>query len=165
MPIMPAGTHVVNVTSHVISKSKVKGTPCVNIGFANEAGQHITYYGYLSAGALPYTMEALEVLGWDAKASGGRIDALNGSMLLVGAECQIEVEEEEFDGKKTLKVKWVNEIGGGFAAEMEKENAEALSLELRALVLEHASGPKPQQAKTPDAPETPAEPAEDDMPF
>lgn len=107
-----------------ITSGECKGTLC-------------EYVGWLSHAALPRTVKTLvEVFGWDRN-----LDAL-GKLLdsgpFVGKECEITVEDEEYNGKTYPKIKWLNRAGGGarmlakdgIAALVKKLSAEVLAVQL-----------------------------------
>jgi len=143
--VIGAGRHEVKIVSHVLTKSSQKGTPCMAVVFEDDAGEHITYYGYLSDAALEYTLKALAAMGWDAAQHDGRIDVLNGTDLLLGHKVEIVVDEEEYEGKVRAKVRFVNEIGGGMGERMAPEEGRSFAAQLRAKILA-AKGPKPNAA-------------------
>lgn len=69
------------------------------------SGQHITWYGYFSDGALEFTVKALRTMGWQG-------DDLLHLIGLDANEVVLVIENEEYQGKTYAKVKWVNAIGG-----------------------------------------------------
>jgi hypothetical protein len=96
-------------------------------------GELCEYVGWLSHAALPGTVKTLvEAFGWDRN-----LDAL-GKLLdsgpFVGKECEITVEDEEYNGKMYPKIKWLNRVGGG-ARMLAKDGIAALVAKLSAEVL------------------------------
>lgn len=138
------GRHLVQVVSHVLGKSST-GTPHIAVVFEDINNDRITWYGYLTDAALARTIESLGILGWDPHAHDGKIDSLNGTGLLVGAEAEIVVEMETYEGKTNPKVKWVNEIGGRLNS-MDDHEATAFAADLRRKIL---SAPKPKVVSQP----------------
>jgi hypothetical protein len=108
-------------------------------------GKRITWYGSLSGKAEARTIEALMHCGWD-----GDFDNLR----TVGEkECQIVIDNEEWEGKTRSKVKWVNRCGSsGIAAapELAPEHKQSLRERMAAQVaakLEELGLPKPAEKK------------------
>lgn len=167
MPVIEAaGRHDVEVVSHVLGKSGT-GTHHVAVLFQDEAGDRITWYGYLSDAALERTVASLQNLGWNPAEHGGRIDSLNGTGILAGAKAEIVVENEEFDGKVRPKVKWVNAPGGGLGSGLEAAEADIFAASLRQKILS-AAAPKPNGTPGPSRQAAPAPSGggiEDDLPF
>lgn len=155
MSLMGVGVHSSHVVSHQLGRSS-KGTPHVAVLFENEEGEHITWYGYLSDAALEYTLATLAVLGWDPIENDARVDTLNGTELLVGAQADLVIETEEYNGEHRPKVKWVNRPGGGLGEGMAAEDANAFAVSLRQKILS-AQRPKPNAA--PGAAKPAAKPA------
>lgn len=165
MALMAIGTHAVRVVSHGLGKSGT-GTPYIAVLFENEAAERLSWYGYLSEKAIERTVKTLEDLGWVPAHDGGDITALNGTDRLVGAEAEIVVEAEVYDGKERRKVKWVNRPGGG-VPKMEEGDAAGLAASLRGRIMSAASPapsakPGPARAAAPAA--GPAD-DDDDLPF
>ena len=81
------------------------GKEQIAIGFqlldGPDAGQSISKFGSLSDAALPYTTKDLRTLGWK---DGQEIDTI------VSAECKLTIVHEEYEGKTSAKVKWINSI-------------------------------------------------------
>ncbi len=69
------------------------------------AGPHITYYGYFTDAALEFTVKALRACGW----KGTDLTDLAG---LTDNEVSLVIAHEEYEGKVTAKVQWVNAPGG-----------------------------------------------------
>jgi hypothetical protein len=160
------GRHSVKVAAHMLGRSGT-GTHHVAVLFEDEAGDRITWYGYLSDKAIERTVASLQVLGWDPAEHGGRIDSLNGTDLLVDADAEIVVENEEYEGKVRPKVKWVNAPGGGMGEAMDAVDADVFAASLRAKVLS-AAKPTPNGAPGPAKRPEPAAAGgaiDDDLPF
>lgn len=174
MARIPVGTHVVKVVSTAIGRTST-GKEQIAVTFEDGEGNRSTWYGYFTDRALERTMETLtDVLGWDAAADDHRIDALHNSDTLVGREAEVVVEEEEYQGRFTEKIKWVNAVGGGAALkeQMSPEEASGFAANLRKKLLSKGGGAsKPKPAAKPRAKATapPADdyetPSDDDIPF
>lgn len=137
----------------------------------NYAGETITYLGYFTEKTTARTLESLQHMGFTS-------DDL---MLLedIGAEkcaellptvVEIVCEPEEYDGKWTLKVKWVNRAGAGrFKAKQPLVGADlkAFAAQMKGALRNARGGAKPagngasKQTQTPSAPASPT----DDIPF
>lgn len=64
------------------------------------AGETLSWRGWLSDKAMPYTIAALKAMGWDGR-SLAELGDLPG-------EVSIQVEHDEYGGKTTAKVAFVN---------------------------------------------------------
>jgi hypothetical protein len=173
MPLLGAGRHRVQVVSHILRKSS-GGTPSVAVLFESQEtiGDRITWDGYLTDAALERTLASLKILGWDPAEHDGKIETLHGTDVLKGAEAEIVVELEEYNGQARPKVKWVNAVGGGGLGEgMDAEDVIAFSASLRQKVLSaRAPTPnaKPGPARQPAAVSANSKPLsdpDDDLPF
>lgn len=134
MNSIPKGKWLVKVLAHSMSQAST-GTDRVVVTFEDDSGRRIDWYGAMTDRALPYTLSALRRLGWRAEEHDGQIGVLNGSSMLVGARAEIEVVEEEWNGRATTKVKWVNRPRGPAAGALSPEDAAALSARLREKIL------------------------------
>lgn len=82
------------------------------------AGQSITAFMFFTEKTLARTVESLRHCGWvgddlaelPALAADGKLSQ----------EVEIVVDHEEYEGKVSAKVKWVNKPGGGGAIKLEK---------------------------------------------
>ena len=110
MPIMPAGTYIAKIVGTKIGTTS-KGDPQVEVRFENDDGEHISYFGYFSSKALPFTLKTLKTCGWDAAEHGMDVTSLHGSTALVGKQVEVVVEDNEYNGKVNQKVAWVNSLG------------------------------------------------------
>jgi hypothetical protein len=71
-----------------------------------QTGREIVWRGYLTPGAFDNTIKTLtKAFGWD-----GDIEAVTEGKVdpFTGKECQVVCEEEEYDGKTIIKVRWLN---------------------------------------------------------
>lgn len=96
----------------------IDGMPKIVIKFAyeTEAGRRtINHYRSFTEKALPWTEKDLQTLGWDPIKNGWAIDELiSDAQPLAGAQCELVLEMDHYDpSNPRLKVKYVNEVGGG----------------------------------------------------
>jgi hypothetical protein len=164
MPIMDVGRHTAHVTSAELGTTSTNKTQ-IAVGFENEDGQHITWYGYFTPAALPYTVEKLEACGWNRAATDNDICAALDSGALIGTEVRITVElETGQDGKDRHKVSWINKPGsGGVANPLDAAEAKSFAEDLRGMIIAEMGPGEPR-------PEEPDDPAgrpggDDDLPF
>ena len=147
---MPEGTYPGKVTSHGLIKSKEKQTPGLSIRLQYETPEGfkaITRVYWVSAKALEFTLKMLkEVFGW----TGSNIRDLHdngagGGFSLVGSPCEVVTEFEHFtdpnsgEDKKSLKVKFLNPVGGGgdIHEPMEDADIAALSEQIKGSIVKH----------------------------
>lgn len=75
-------------------------------------GHEVTYQAWITDKSLERTIKTLaEVFGWD-----GDIEALAKQTTtgpFVGKPCSIVTEEEDYNGKKRVVIKWLNSADGG----------------------------------------------------
>jgi hypothetical protein len=140
-------------------------------------GDRLTHQAWISDKSLDRTVKNLaEVFGWD-----GDIEALaklTNTGPFVGQECSIVTEEEEYNGKKRVVIKWLNTAGGG-GKTMESAKAASLARRLAerakkaaATAGDERSDRPPGEARRnppPPAKRQPSDPdldaPEDDIPF
>ena len=136
-----------------ITSGECKGTLC-------------EYIGWLSHAALPRTVKTLvEVFGWDRNLD--TLGKLLDSGPFVGKECEITVEDEEYNGKISPKIKWLNRAGGG-ARMLAKDGISALVKKLSAEVLAvhlDDDAPKPATRATRPKADPDLDAAPDDLPI
>ncbi len=104
MPLInTTGRHEVTVKSATFGESN-KGTPFLELCFENHDGDNISGWLYLSESALKNSVKTLrETFHFD-----NNFETL--PVQVEGKKCAIVIEEEEYDGKPRLKVKWINPI-------------------------------------------------------
>ena len=145
MGTVATGTHLVHVTAHILTKTGT-GKEQLAITFEDEEGNRITWYGYFTEKTIDRTMETLAILGWDAEKYDHRIASLHDTDILVGAEAEIVVEAEEYEGRTRHKVRWVNAVGAGGAQDpLSAGEAADFSERMRAAFIT-AKGPQPNRA-------------------
>lgn len=99
--IQNPGKYPATVSSAEFGESST-GTPYLRIDFNTEAGESIAGYLYLSEKALPNSVRTLR----DAFEFDGNFESAVEQ--ITGKPCSITVENEEYDGKERMKVKWIN---------------------------------------------------------
>lgn len=112
--------------------------------FRNDDGDTITGWLYLSDKALPYSVKALK----DAFDFDGNFETLPDQVNQKG--CRIVVELEEYEGKERAKVKYINNINGGYKAralEGGSEFLKQLSEKAKRLPVPAAKAPAKAPAK------------------
>jgi hypothetical protein len=142
------------------------------VTFEHEDEQHrkqfVTWYGFFTDAALPWTVEALRALGWDPEANNWDILGLDETPLLVGREVSLVLEEEEYEGKLRTKVRFINALGGAGVERLEPNAAKAFASDLRKRLMNVAppkatrpatGGPSPARTGSPPAAASPGTPA------
>lgn len=108
-------------------------------------GQHITWFGYFTDATFERTVEALRTCGWQG-------DDLSDLAGVDANEVDIVVEQEEYNGKVSAKVKWINKPGGmALKAPMSTDQAKQFASEMkgRILSLRKGGGAKPAAKHAP----------------
>jgi hypothetical protein len=124
----------------------------------NYHGETISWYGYFTEKTADRTLESLRLLGW---ASDDLFD-LSG---IGSTEIRAILEEEDYNGKMILKVKWINGPGGlALKAPMSDAQARDFSQRMKGLVLSNKqrAGSAPKTA--PKTQQRTAPPRRDDVP-
>ena len=99
------GTYLAKATALQFGYSS-KGTEQLGISFLLENGRHIAAYLYFSEAAADRSIESLRTMGW----KGDDLFALTVEDL--PEQVSLVIEPEEYEGKWTSKVKWINRAGG-----------------------------------------------------
>ena len=148
-----AGNYIARARHWKYGRSS-KGTDFVELTFHVAAeSEYIKAYLYLSEAAWPRSCESLKACGWD----GADFGDLAG---MGSQDVEIVVAEEEYDGKISYKVKWINPIGGAGAPELDDKDRRTLIAKMNARIKSmqgHSAKPKAKPAKKDEA--------EDDIPF
>ena len=138
------------------------GTPYIQVVFRTAEGT-ITWWGYLSDAAAARTIKSLRAMGWRGNApSEIGLSDLQSPVDLV-------ITHEEYNGKTSAKIKWVNALGEGAAVgkPVDADGRKALDERLRALCEQTA--PAAAELETPEqaaaAPKTDGGFPDDDIPF
>lgn len=109
------GTFKGLVTDYGIGETQ-GGDPQVFVAFDVDfpgGKQAMTWFGSLKGGALPITLKALLALGHTGKVA----DLLDGPNqdnppIRLGIDANLVIDENEYNGKTTLRINWVNMPGG-----------------------------------------------------
>lgn len=100
------------------------GKPQVFIQFRVEfpsGPEEMTWYGSLNEGtARDITLKALLAVGFVGNDLGKLLDGVDGGAIPVGAQASVVTGENVYNGKTTIKINWVNAIGGGQAQHVDK---------------------------------------------
>ena len=111
---IPAGRHSAKVIDYGLGETK-NGDPQVKIRFKLDGdGSEITWFGSLKEGrAREITIDALLVCGMVGDDLNDLSGGAGSGILNEKKSVSIVVEDEEYNGKTTTKVKWINDIDGG----------------------------------------------------
>ena len=96
-----------------IGESGTKQTPFLRLVLkvvtpGDQAGKILVHRGWLSENAIDRTIANLaEVFDWD----GDIVSLANRRTSLAGKQCDVVADEEIYDGKRRVKVSWVNRVG------------------------------------------------------
>lgn len=131
------GTWRAKAISAWLTKSEKKGTEGVSIEFeavdGTFAGERIVWTGWLTDKTIDRSIESLRHCGW----KGDDLSDLS----TVRGECEIVVEEEEYEKKNgepglAYRVRWVNALGGRRAggAPLEVSDAKSLAQRMKARI-------------------------------
>ena len=132
------------------------GEPNVQLKFDIEGVGEMTYYGSLKGGAVPFTLDALLNCGYKGKDCTDIINGPDSGALTIGVEVNVAIGEEEYNGVKKKKIKFVNAPGNANA--VQRADPVTAKAKLRALGLEAELAKARGGAK--------AKPADDnDIPF
>ncbi len=131
------------------------------------SGPTITWYGYFTDSTYERTVESLRHCGW----AGDDLSDLSG---IDTNEVSLVIENEEYEGKATPKVKWVNAPGGGLALkeQLSADEARSFAAQMKGRILAMKQGqpkkPAPGSARSRSggvlSPEPPPY-ADSDIPF
>lgn len=97
------GRHEVLVKTASFGESKT-GTPFIEFNFENDKGESILGWLYLSPAAFDNSVKTLR----DAFGFDNNFETLPAQV--TNKRCAITTEEEEYEGKPRLKVKWINAL-------------------------------------------------------
>lgn len=160
MPLInSAGRHAV-FAKQVQTGQSDTGTPFVQIQFENDSGEHITGWLYLSEKAFERTVNVLrEVFAFD-----DNFDTIFGQV--EGKRCSIVCESESYNGKESMKVKWINAEGGAAAKPIANQSDFMKSLTAKAARIAKPApkaGVAPRPAAAKPAPAKPTPPPKDNI--
>lgn len=163
------------------------GNPQVVVNFeileGEQKGRRISWFGYFTDKTTQRTVESLRYCGFTGN------DLAAATYMPLDQEVQIVIDHEEYNGKWSAKVQWVNKAGGGLFKldkPMDKRGLERFAAQMRGAVaaIPDAPGKKAERAQRPagsggrggtaprsDGPPSgwtdsaPPPPADDDIPF
>jgi len=89
------------------------GTEQLVISFETDSPDtpKISKYLFFTDKSMDISLKALVALGWKPEEHDYNITLLNGTDVLVGRECSLVLENEEYNGKTSTKVVFVNSKG------------------------------------------------------
>lgn len=161
LPNKPLTNALATVRAHGLSES-TKGTPCVWVDFVFDAekgpnGEEVSikYFGYLTDKNMPYVLKALRALRW----AGQSVMDLDGTVdnSLVGQKAYLTTDMEEYNGKFTAKVKFINETEFVANKPIPEQVKRKLAAQFDAQIAQfHSENPVPKAAAVAD---------DDDVPF
>lgn len=147
------GTYRAQVESTELGESS-QGTPQIAIRFAlldgENIGKTITAFRFFSDRATQYAMKDLRTCGW----TGDDVseEPLPG---VIGTEVELVLEEEEYEGKVRVKVKWINSPNGvrtGNPLDPKRRKALGAKLKGAAVASRSAAPPKTNGKPKDDVP-------------
>lgn len=166
MSQLQTGTFKAKIINYTLSQNK-SGNPQVEVLFEFNDGDgsqvggtnhQVRWWGQLTEKSIPWTLKALEVMGFRGKTDDDfakLADGVEGGMLDLARDVSLVLEEETKDGKTFVQVKWVNDpdrIPGGFKNALSRGEAKvkigALNLAGQMAMLRSqapAKTPAPQQ--------------------
>lgn len=129
----------------------VTGTGKEQIGvlfdLVDPPGERITWYGYFTEGTFDRTIESLRAIGW----SGTDLAEFQGDIVPQGFDREVElvVKQEEYNGKVSAKVAFINS-GGGLAMKdvLAPDAARVFAAQMKGRIaaLDHAQGGAPARS-------------------
>lgn len=164
MEILPAGTYRAHAGDKVLGYT-TKMTPQVAVQCVIDSpgfeGQSITYYGYLSEGAYEYAIKSLRAMGFEG-------DDISDLSTVGKIPFSIVVQHEEYEGKISAKVVFVNSDGVAVKNVMSPDDVKKFAATMRSKIAALSptvrSTPKAQPQKA-DHRSATAGDAPSDIPF
>lgn len=104
----PEGSFEATILDHGFAKSQKKGTAQFWTKFQTTEGT-ITGYFAFSPKAAEYTIDKIRAMGFQ----GNDLDELQDGTVLRNCMCEVSIKHEEYNGKVSAKVNYVNPPGGG----------------------------------------------------
>jgi len=140
------GTYIAKaIKPAALEKSPEKGTPCVRVTFKlADGGATIDWVGWLTEKTRDRTVESLEYMGFD----GTDLETVTKN------DVQIVIEPEEYENDKgekktTMRVKWVNSLGGRGMSALDAAEEQRIRQDLRGLLLGRQSNTTSKPAPAP----------------
>lgn len=125
---MKDGRYSAAVKDYGISETKA-GAAQVFIAFDvthDDGTSSLTWFGSLNEGkAQEITLKGLLSAGFTGKDVTDLIDGPDGGAIPLGTEVSVVIESEEYDGKTTPRIRWVNKPGGGGVQRADASTAKA----------------------------------------
>ena len=126
--MLPKGTYKARATEAEFGFTNT-GTEQVAVVFevvedGEFQGERIAWFGFFTEATAERTIQALRVCGW----TGDDLGDLSG---FDANEVELVVEHEEYQGKTTAKVKWVNKIGNRVVLKHKMTDAQRAELAKR----------------------------------
>lgn len=159
MPRLEAGKHEVTVRDAYMSESS-KGTMGITFLFENDEGD-IDCTRWVTPATSERVLTDLETLGFSRDRFNDIANLEKLADITRGARCSITVEDEEYAGNITPKVKWINPVGPPKANTKEAMQRVFSILTGNTITGGLVSAPRrPQNTPPPSAPIS-----DDDVPF
>ncbi len=131
----------------------------IEFEFLDEQGG-ITYYGPLTDAAFPYTMKAIRAAGFVGDDLADLTSLCDGS----APDVTLVIGPETYNGKTTLKVKFINSMGGlALKDALQGEDLKAFARRMKGPIVafdRSTDAPRPAPRRQPTAP-----PPSDDIPL
>ena len=147
--MIEAGTYEARPITAALGQTK-GDKPCVGVEFELDTGAHISWFGYFTEKTTERTIESLRFCGW----TGQDLDDLREIGSKDKLTVQLVIEHEEYDGKTTAKVQWVNRGGGlRLSKPLEGQAAKAFAAQMKGAVVayDQAKGIAKQATQAPAA--------------
>lgn len=150
--MLKVGTFQCRVLSPVngwFGEAGINNTPFIRIPLVvteqgESQGEKVEYAAWISHKSLDRTMKNLaEVFGFDGNLE--RLAELLDDGPFVGQDCSITTAEEEYNGKVSVKIKWLNKSGGG-GRSMDRAAAIALAKKFNADAMKFAAAQRAEDA-------------------
>ena len=111
MAELQPGTYNVRVANAGFLRSQNKGTPGIAIRFENDTHDYIEHTMWVTPGTTEFVLRDLDKLGMTEERMNSYEDFAAIGAALKGAECEVVVEDEEYQGNWRPKVKFINAAG------------------------------------------------------
>ena len=104
------GTYLAKITNYGFTLTK-DGNMQVSILFSFDTDKQLAWFGSLKDGkAFEITMKTLQLMGFDGKLAIETLaQGVMSGLLDLDKEYSIKIENEEYEGKITTKIKWIND--------------------------------------------------------
>lgn len=158
--MIPEGSYTAKAIRAALSETKTQKEQ-VAVDFqildGEAKGQRISWFNGLGSDkALEHAVKGLRNCGW----KGSDLADLSG----LDAEVELVVVHEEYNGKTSAKVRYVNALGGAARSALPADKAKSIAERMKAKIAE-ADKRIAAGKKSAAEPEEPPHPADSDMPF